>query len=124
VVKTLIGSLKLQVIFRKRATNYTALLRKMTCEDKASYDSTPPCRVEGYYRLLLPNYYMFFATYFLEFLMCAFFFIIYIFGTQCQGMMKIELKGSRLLPPNYHTVLLLVFLKKNVFFFIIQLFSS
>ena len=27
-------------IFRKRATNYRALLRKMTCEDKASYDST------------------------------------------------------------------------------------
>jgi len=39
----LIGCLKLQVIFRKRATNYRALLRKMTCEAKASYDSTPPC---------------------------------------------------------------------------------
>ena len=38
-----IGCLKLQVIFRKRATNYRALLRKMTCKDKASYDSTPPC---------------------------------------------------------------------------------
>ena len=38
-----IGSLKLQVIFRKRATNYRALLRKMTYENKASYDSTPPC---------------------------------------------------------------------------------
>jgi len=35
--------LKLQVIFRKTATNYRALLRKMTCEDKASYGSTPPC---------------------------------------------------------------------------------
>jgi len=33
----------LQVIFRKRATNYRALLRKMTYKDKASYDSTPPC---------------------------------------------------------------------------------
>jgi len=33
----------LQVIFRKRATNYRALLRKMTYDDKASYDSTPPC---------------------------------------------------------------------------------
>ena len=30
-------------LFRKRATNYRALLRKMTCEDEASYDSTPPC---------------------------------------------------------------------------------
>jgi len=33
----------LQVIFRKRATSYRALLRKMTYEDKASYDSTDPC---------------------------------------------------------------------------------
>ena len=38
------GCLKLQVIFCKRATNYRALLWKMTYEDKASYDSTPPCR--------------------------------------------------------------------------------
>jgi len=38
-----IGCLKLQIIFRKRATNHRALLRKLTCEDKASYDSTPPC---------------------------------------------------------------------------------
>ena len=37
------GCLKLQVSFRKRATNYRALLRKMTCKDKASYDSTPLC---------------------------------------------------------------------------------
>jgi len=35
--------LKLQVILHKRATNYRALLQKMTYEDKASYDSTPPC---------------------------------------------------------------------------------
>jgi len=38
-----IGCLRLQVIYRKRATNYRAVLRKMTCKDKASYDSTPPC---------------------------------------------------------------------------------
>jgi len=38
-----IGCLNLQVIFCKRATNNRALLRKMTHEDKASYDSTPPC---------------------------------------------------------------------------------
>ena len=38
-----IGYFQLQVIFRKRATNYSALLRKMTCKDKASNDSTPPC---------------------------------------------------------------------------------
>ena len=37
--------LKLQVISRKRATNYRALSRKMTNEDKALYDSTPPCIV-------------------------------------------------------------------------------
>ena len=41
--RRLIGCLKLQVIFRERAINYRALLRKMTNEDKASYDSTPPC---------------------------------------------------------------------------------
>jgi len=40
---SLIGCLKLQVIFRKRATNYGALLRKMTYKDKASYDSMPHC---------------------------------------------------------------------------------
>jgi len=38
-----IGSLKLHVIFRRRATNYRALLRKMTNQDKASYGSLPPC---------------------------------------------------------------------------------
>jgi len=38
-----IGCLKLQVIFRTRATDYRALLRKMTCKDKASYGSVPPC---------------------------------------------------------------------------------
>ena len=38
-----IGCLKLQVIFRKRATNYGALLRKMTFNDKASYGSSPSC---------------------------------------------------------------------------------
>ena len=39
-----IGCRKLQVIFCKRATNYKALLRKMTCKNKASYASLPPCR--------------------------------------------------------------------------------
>jgi len=34
---------KLQIIFRKRATNCRALLRKMTYKDKASYASSPPC---------------------------------------------------------------------------------
>jgi len=38
-----IRCLKLQVFPRKRATNYRALLRKMTCEDKASYVSSPNC---------------------------------------------------------------------------------
>jgi len=35
-----IGYLKLQVIFCKRATNYGALLREMTCKDKASCGSS------------------------------------------------------------------------------------
>ena len=39
-----IGCLKLQVIFRKRATNYGALSRKMTYKHKASYGSSPPCK--------------------------------------------------------------------------------
>ena len=39
-----IGCLKLQVIFRKRAADYRALLRKVTCKDKASFGSLPPCR--------------------------------------------------------------------------------
>jgi len=38
-----IGCLKLKVIFRKRATNYRALLRKMSYIDKASYFSTLSC---------------------------------------------------------------------------------
>jgi len=38
-----IGCLQLQVIFRKRAANPGALLRKMTYKDKASYGSTPHC---------------------------------------------------------------------------------
>ena len=41
--RRLIEHLKLQVIFRKRATNYRALLQKMTYEDTAPYDTTPPC---------------------------------------------------------------------------------
>ena len=38
-----IRCLKLQVIFRKRATNYRTLLRKMTYTDNASYGSLPSC---------------------------------------------------------------------------------
>jgi len=41
--RRLIGCLKLQVISHKRATDYGALLRKMTYKDKASYVSSPPC---------------------------------------------------------------------------------
>ena len=41
-----IGCLKLQVIFRKGATDYRALLRKMTYKDKASYDFEAPCTSE------------------------------------------------------------------------------
>ena len=41
--QTLIGCLKLRVIFRKRATNYRALLRKTTYTDKVSYGSSAPC---------------------------------------------------------------------------------
>jgi len=43
--RRLIGCLKLQVICHKPATNYRVLLRKITYEDKASYDAKPPCSV-------------------------------------------------------------------------------
>jgi len=50
--RRLIGCFKLQVIFCKRATNYRALLRKMTYEYKASYVSSPPCiRIYGSFML-------------------------------------------------------------------------
>jgi len=39
-----IACLELQVVFRKRATNYRALLRKMTCKNKACYESLPPLK--------------------------------------------------------------------------------
>jgi len=39
----LIGCLKLQVFFHKRATNHRALLQKMTTKDKAPCESSPPC---------------------------------------------------------------------------------
>ena len=41
--RRLIGSLKLQIIFHKRATKYRSLLWKMTYKDKGSYESSPPC---------------------------------------------------------------------------------
>jgi len=43
--RRLIRCLKSQVRFRKRATNYRALCRKLAYKDKASYDYTPQCRV-------------------------------------------------------------------------------
>jgi len=46
-----VGCLKLQVIFRKKATNYRALLRKMTYEDKASYGSLSPFTYIYIYRV-------------------------------------------------------------------------
>ena len=39
------GCLNLQVIFRKRATIYRALLREMSFDDKASYESLPLCTI-------------------------------------------------------------------------------
>jgi len=45
--RRLIGSRKVQIIFHKRATKYTSLLRKMTYKDKGSYESCPPCNLQG-----------------------------------------------------------------------------
>ena len=36
----------MKVTFRKRATQYRALLRKMSYKDKASYGSSPACTYE------------------------------------------------------------------------------
>ena len=47
--RRLIGCLQLQVIFHKRATKYRVLLRKMTCKDKTSYGSSPPCIKKSLY---------------------------------------------------------------------------
>ena len=44
VAKTHRMPYKLQVLFRKKATNYRALLRKLTYKNKASYDATPTSR--------------------------------------------------------------------------------
>ena len=41
--RRLIGSLKLRIIFHKRATRYRSLLREMTYKDKGAYESSPPC---------------------------------------------------------------------------------
>jgi len=45
--RRLIGSPKLQIIFHKWATKYRSLLRKMTFKDKASSESSPPCRLRS-----------------------------------------------------------------------------
>jgi len=42
------GCFKLLVIRGKRPTKYRTLLRKLTYKDKASYDSTPPCRANAW----------------------------------------------------------------------------
>jgi len=44
-------TLMLQVIFRKRATNYRARLRKMSYKDKASCGSSAPCTLLGLDRI-------------------------------------------------------------------------
>jgi len=38
-------------MFRTRAMNFRALLRKMTCKDKASYTFSPPCTKRALYSL-------------------------------------------------------------------------
>ena len=51
----------MQVILHSKATNYRALLRKITYKDKASYGSWPPCNVSctvcaQKYRCNVPSY--------------------------------------------------------------------
>jgi len=54
--------LKLQGNFRKRATNYRALLQKLTHEDKASYGSEPPCTSYTYDKVYLLQSILFHMT--------------------------------------------------------------
>jgi len=49
--RRLIGSPKLQIIFHERATKCRSLLRKMTCKDKGSYESSPPCTLSEHYKV-------------------------------------------------------------------------
>ena len=51
------------ITFCKLATNYRALLRKMTYKDKASYESVPPCNSHRFVYMLetrLQNFYIYF----------------------------------------------------------------
>jgi len=48
-----IGCLQLQIFIRKRATNFRALFQNMTCNDKTSYVSTPPCIIIITYRVIM-----------------------------------------------------------------------
>jgi len=50
--RRVIGCPELQVIFRKRATKYKSLLRKMIFKDKGSYESSPPCIATGWRRVI------------------------------------------------------------------------
>ena len=52
--RRLIGSPKLQIIFHKRAIKYRSLLRKMTCKDKGSQESSPPCTANEHFPI--PTY--------------------------------------------------------------------
>jgi len=49
--RRLMGSPKLQIIFHKRAIKYRSLLRRMTCKEKGSYESSPPCSVYRPYQM-------------------------------------------------------------------------
>jgi len=57
------GCLKSQIICCKWATNYRALLRKLTYKDKASYGSLPPCR---WYSNEYDTWYMFYCVHVYE----------------------------------------------------------
>jgi len=49
------GCLELQVSFRKRVPNLRVLLQKITYNDKAAYDATPPCMNELLHQLAAVN---------------------------------------------------------------------
>jgi len=93
--RRLIGCLKLQVFFRKRTTNYRALLRKMTYEGKASCGSTPPCMYMHMYINICLFVYMYICMYidisyifmYMYIYVCVYIYVyIYIYMYMCTYM--------------------------------------
>ena len=69
------------ISFRQRATTYRAFLQKMTYEDKASYDSSPPCTAICIWSVIRSH--IFSVSYNIYHIYSASYNIIYIINTVC-----------------------------------------